>query len=135
MKHATILAGLAFLAAIARPGPADADRYAVGNVHMRVGPGGAHPVIGTVPAGTAVTVHGCTRGWCDATWGGRRGWVYGPYLRYAPLKQRVRSDQRRSSRSRSVVRDRDRDPSRDQTLFGHDQTLFGQGGSLFPDRF
>jgi uncharacterized protein YraI len=135
VKHATILAGLALLAAIAHPGPADADRYAVGNVHMRGGPGAAYPVIGTVQAGDAVKIHNCTRGWCEATWGGRRGWVYGANLRYAPLQQRVRGDRRRSSRSRPLVRDRDRDPSRDQTLFGHDQTLFGQNGSLFPDRF
>ena len=135
MKHATILAGLAFLAAIARPGPADADRYAVGNVHMRVGPGGAHPVIGTVPAGTALTVHGCTRGWCDATWGGRRGWVYGQYMRDASLQPRVPGDRRRPSRSRSLVRDRDRELSRAQTLFDHDQTLFGHDQTLFPDRF
>jgi uncharacterized protein YraI len=92
-------------------------------------------VIATVQAGASVAVHGCTRGWCEASWGGRRGWVYGPYLRHAQLKQHVRNDRRRSSRSRPLVRDRDRNPSRDQTLFGHDQTLFGQNGSLFPDRF
>ena len=88
MRHATILAGLAFLAA-ACPGPAGAERYAVGNVHMRVGPGGAYPVIVTVQAGAAVTVHGCTRGWCEASWGRRRGWVFGPYLRHAPLQPRL----------------------------------------------
>ena len=129
MKHATILAALTFLLATAGPGAAAADRYAVGNVHMRGGPGTAHPVIGTVQAGTAVTVHSCMRGWCDASWGGRRGWVYGPYLRYAPLKQSVRGDQRRP-----IVRDRDRNPSRDQTMFGHGPTLFGHDTSLFADR-
>jgi uncharacterized protein YraI len=145
IRNATILAGLAFLAAAACPGSAGADRYAVGNIHMRVGPGTAHPVIATVQTGTAVTVHGCTRGWCDATWGGRRGWVYGPYLRQAPLQRRVRGDRRRSSRGQALIRDtgpsrsralvRDRDLSRGQTLFGHDQTLFGQDGSLFRNRF
>ena len=134
MKHATILAALTFLLASACPGAAGADRYAVGNIHMRSGPGRAHPVIGTVQAGDAVTVHSCARGWCEASWGGRRGWVYGPYLRYAPLKQRVRADRRRPSGNRPLTQDRDRDPSRDQTLFGQDETLFGHDTSLFPDR-
>jgi uncharacterized protein YraI len=134
MKHATILVVLGVLLATAGPGAAGVDRYAVGNVHMRSGLGTAHPVIGTVQAGDAVTVHGCMRGWCEASWGGRRGWVYGPYLQYAPLKQRVRGDRRRPSGSRPLVQDRDRNPSRDQTLFGHDQTLFGHDTSLFPDR-
>ena len=144
MRPTAILASLAFLTAAACPGSAGADYYAVGNVDMRVAPGTGHPVIATVQAGDAVTLHGCMRGWCDATWGGRRGWVYGSHLRQARLQRRARGVRRVPFRDQVIVRDRipshsraivqDSDRFRPQTLFGQDQTLFGQDRSLFVDR-
>ena len=61
-----------------------ADGYVTGNVNLRAGPDGQYPLIFTIPAGSAVSVQGCTSGWewCDVIVRGNRGWVDGYYIQY-----------------------------------------------------
>lgn len=46
---------------------AQADGYVTGNVDLRAGPDLGYPLIALIPAGTEVSVQGCTDGWewCD----------------------------------------------------------------------
>lgn len=80
-------AGLAASAAL--PGAADAavSAFATGSVNMRTCGSTSCPRITTIPAGSPVSIYGCTGGygWCDTQYGGYRGWVSGRYLQaYAP---------------------------------------------------
>ncbi len=52
------------------------------NVNIRAGPDRAFPLVGWIPARSAVRVHGCTSGWrwCDVAAGRNRGWVHSRYL-------------------------------------------------------
>lgn len=52
------------------------------DLNMRAGPGPQFPIVGSIPANGAVTVHGCIKGgsWCDVTAGNDRGWSYAAYL-------------------------------------------------------
>jgi uncharacterized protein YraI len=88
----SLAAGL--LATAAMPGlAAAADAVTTVDLNMRAGPATAFPVVEVVPDDAQVTVFGCVSGyqWCDVSWRGARGWVYGPYLssfysgRYVPL--------------------------------------------------
>ena len=69
---------LAPTAALAAPG------VVTTSVSMRAGPGPGFPVVGRVPGGSRVNVHGCIRGdaWCDVSWSADRGWVSSQYLKY-----------------------------------------------------
>lgn len=68
-----------------------ADGYVTGNVSMRAGPDAQYPLILTIPAGSAVSVQGCTAGWewCDVIVPGNRGWVSGYYIQYQYQNQPV----------------------------------------------
>jgi len=61
-----------------------ADARITERVELLAGPAADFPRVRTLPPGTAVTVHGCTRGyrWCDVTWRGKRGWVDSAYMVY-----------------------------------------------------
>jgi uncharacterized protein YraI len=58
---------------------------------MRAGPDAQYPLILTIPAGSAVSVQGCTAGWewCDVIVLGNRGWVSGYYIQYQYQNQPV----------------------------------------------
>jgi uncharacterized protein YraI len=61
-----------------------ADGYVTGNVNMRAGPDTGYPLVATLPAGTPVSVQGCTTGWewCDVIAYDNRGWVAGNFIQY-----------------------------------------------------
>jgi len=88
MKHPirSILAVLSLAAAsFAAPALAHAaDGYVTGNVNLRAGPDSGYPLISVIPAGTGVSVQGCTQDWewCDVIAYGNRGWVAGNYVEY-----------------------------------------------------
>ena len=70
---------------LAFPGLAQAaDAYVTGNVNLRAGPDPDYPLIDQIPAGTEVSVQGCTGGWewCDVIVYGDRGWIAGNYIEY-----------------------------------------------------
>ncbi|WP_074443792.1 I78 family peptidase inhibitor [Saliniramus fredricksonii] len=50
------------------------------DLNMRSGPGTQYRVVATIPRGGRVEVLGCSRGWCDVIWRGRRGYASGRYL-------------------------------------------------------
>lgn len=78
------LALAAFAGALAMSSAAEAaNAFATGNVNMRTCGSTKCRVITTIPAGAPVQINGCTQGyrWCDAQYGGYRGWVSGSYLR------------------------------------------------------
>jgi uncharacterized protein YraI len=92
MKAISLMAGVAFFGALAAPGvAAAANAYTTGNVNSRAGPSVNFPRVSTLPAGVAVTIHGCLSdlGWCDTSWRGQRGWVSGRYLEYLYNERRV----------------------------------------------
>jgi uncharacterized protein YraI len=68
-----------------------ADAYVTGNVYLRAGPDPDYPLIDQIPAGTEVSVQGCTDGWewCDVIVFGDRGWVAGNYIEYEYQDQPV----------------------------------------------
>lgn len=92
MKAFSIMAGAALIGAFVAPGiAAAANAYTTGNVNSRAGPSVNFPRVTTLPAGVAVTIHGCVSdlGWCDTSWRGQRGWVSGRYLEYLYDDRRV----------------------------------------------
>ncbi|HEY8682575.1 MAG TPA: SH3 domain-containing protein [Rhodanobacter sp.] len=68
-----------------------ADGYVTGNVNMRAGPDVQYPLIDQIPAGSEVSIQGCTSGWewCDVIASGNRGWVAGNFIQYEYQNQRV----------------------------------------------
>ena len=70
-----------------------ADGYVTGNVNMRAGPDVGYPLVDQLPAGTGVSVQGCTSGWewCDviSSSSGSRGWVAGNFIQYQYQNQPV----------------------------------------------
>lgn len=92
MKAFSVLAGAALMGAFVAPClAAAANAYTTGNVSSRAGPSVNFPRVATLPAGVAVTIHGCVRNlrWCDTSWRGQRGWVSGRYLEYLYDDRRV----------------------------------------------
>jgi len=61
-------------AAMAYPASTTAD------LNLRTGPGTQYRVIGSMPRGARVDVAGCSRGWCEVQWGGRRGYASERFL-------------------------------------------------------
>ncbi|MCV0397295.1 MAG: SH3 domain-containing protein [Rhizobiaceae bacterium] len=83
MRSTHTISAAALAAALVVPAAAMADSaFTTADVNMRAGPHVEFPRIATLPAGAAITVHGCTDRWtwCDADWRGLRGWVSARYL-------------------------------------------------------
>ena len=53
------------------------DGFVTANVNLRAGPDVDYPWIATIPAGSRVSIQGCTEGWgwCDVVAFGNRGWM------------------------------------------------------------
>jgi len=68
-----------------------ADAYVTGNVSLRAGPDPDYPLIDQIPAGTEISVQGCTDGWewCDVIVYGNRGWIAGNFIEYEYQDQPV----------------------------------------------
>jgi uncharacterized protein YraI len=60
-------------------------------VDLYAGPDPGYPTIAQLPAGTAVSIQGCTAGWgwCDVITAGVRGWVAGTFVQYTYQNQPV----------------------------------------------
>jgi len=60
-------------------------------VDLYAGPDVGYPTIAQLPAGTAVSIQGCTAGfgWCDVIVAGTRGWVAGTFVQYTYQNQPV----------------------------------------------
>jgi uncharacterized protein YraI len=80
-----IVAGLVTAAAQAAPA------YTHSITHLRAGPSVDYPLVASLPPSTLLDVNGCLDDytWCDVSWAGNRGWVYGDYLLYDYQNQRV----------------------------------------------
>jgi len=90
MKRCLVLALLC--GALLAPMAASADPgFSSANVNLRAGPGTRYPSLDVVPVGTALEIIGCLTGysWCDVSWGHRRGWVSGAFLRAHAHGRRV----------------------------------------------
>lgn len=61
------------------------------NVNMRSGPSTSYPAVLVIPEGSRVTINGCMSSvnWCDVTYAGGRGWVYGRYVQATYGSNRV----------------------------------------------
>lgn len=60
-------------------------------VDLYAGPDPGYPTLAQLPAGTAVSIQGCTAGWgwCDVITMGLRGWVAGTFVQYTYQSQPV----------------------------------------------
>ena len=67
------------------------DGFVTANVNLRAGPDVDYPWVATIPAGSRVSIQGCTEGWgwCDVIAFGHRGWMVGDYLRHDYDNRRV----------------------------------------------
>lgn len=67
------------------------DAYVTGNVNMRAGPDISYPLVDQIPAGSGISVQGCTQGWewCDVISANNRGWVAGNFIEYNYQNQPV----------------------------------------------
>jgi hypothetical protein len=74
---ATLIAG-AMAAGILAPVAAEAA-YVTGNVNLRTGPDTSYPSITTIPAGSQISVGGCSS-WCSVNYRGIRGYVSASYV-------------------------------------------------------
>jgi uncharacterized protein YraI len=81
----------AALAAAPIAASAQQPAYALGGAEIYAGPGQDYPLVARLAPGVAVRVQGCLNDytWCDVTFGGNRGWVYGGALGYAYQSRRV----------------------------------------------
>ena len=82
-----LLGGLASPAAFAQAWNGVVTAY----VDLYAGPDPGYPTIAQLPAGTAVSIQGCTAGfgWCDVIVAGTRGWVAGTFVQYTYQSQPV----------------------------------------------
>ncbi len=80
--YLAVAAALAAVPLAAQPAAAQTGAVVMVDLNLRTGPDLSYPPVGVMPAGTPVTVFGCTEGymWCDVAWGYNRGWVAGQYL-------------------------------------------------------
>ena len=55
------------------------NAYTAKPMNVRAGPNRDYPLVAQLDAGTALDVHGCLDGWswCDVSFEGNRGWMYG----------------------------------------------------------
>jgi len=81
----------ATLAAAPMAASAQQPAYALDGAEIYAGPGQDYPLVARLAPGVAVRVQGCLSDytWCDVTFGGNRGWVYGGELGYAYQSRRV----------------------------------------------
>ncbi len=86
---ACLLAGCVTAAAPAAV--AAAPGWVIASVNLRAGPSTRYPAVTVIPAGSPITMYGCTAGysWCDVQWGAARGWMAQRYLRIAYQSQRA----------------------------------------------
>jgi uncharacterized protein YraI len=79
---AAALASGALFASLAYSPAAALEAVAGTQLVMHIGPGAEHRNIGTIPAETHLTVHGCSDAerWCLVRFEGRHGWVEGESL-------------------------------------------------------
>ena len=73
-------------------------------VNMRVRGQKGAKVLGVLPAGTAVSLHGC-QSWCEISYNGRKGWVYKSFVRSAPTETKD-NDQQASANDAPTGSDR-----------------------------
>jgi len=55
------------------------NAYTARPMNVRAGPNREYPLVAQLDAGTPLDVHGCLDGWswCDVSFDGNRGWMYG----------------------------------------------------------
>lgn len=65
--------------------------YAGVNVNIRSGPSVQYPAVGSLAAGSPLTIHGCLsrHTWCDVSAAAGRGWVSGAYIQFDHQARRV----------------------------------------------
>ena len=65
--------------------------YVLNGAEIYAGPGQDYPMVARIGPGVNVRVQGCLQDytWCDVTFAGNRGWVYGGELGYAYQSRRV----------------------------------------------
>jgi uncharacterized protein YraI len=61
------------------------NAYTAKPMNVRAGPNRDYPLVAQVDAGTPLDVHGCLDGWswCDVSFDGNRGWMYGGGIDFA----------------------------------------------------
>jgi uncharacterized protein YraI len=81
-KRALIVAAAVLAALSATAAKAATAAIAVTTVNLRAGPSTTYPVVTVVPAGNAISLHGCNASysWCDIAYGIHRGWVSAGYV-------------------------------------------------------
>lgn len=82
-----LLLGFASPAAFAQ----DLNGVVTAYVDLYAGPDAGYPTIAQLPAGTPVSIQGCTQGWgwCDVITQGLRGWVAATFVQYTYQSQPV----------------------------------------------
>ncbi|OYU18955.1 MAG: hypothetical protein CFE34_07725 [Rhodobacteraceae bacterium PARR1] len=83
MFRTTLLAATLFAgAAFAQTPLAGGQATAFTDLNLRAGPGVGYPIVGVIPANTAVEVAGClaAESWCRVALAGTEGWASGDYL-------------------------------------------------------
>jgi uncharacterized protein YraI len=61
------------------------NAYTARPMNLRAGPNRAYPMVVQVDSGAPLDVHGCLDGWswCDVSFEGNRGWMYGGGISFA----------------------------------------------------
>jgi hypothetical protein len=75
LTRLTPLAAAAALAALAAGTAAADPGVAAKTVNLRQGPGTNYPIIGKIPAGSAVDISACQGQWCTIAWHGQTGYA------------------------------------------------------------
>lgn len=85
------LSWISFALLLVAPWAHASDGFVTANVNLRAGPDVDYPWIAIIPAGSRVSIQGCTEGWgwCDVIAFGNRGWMAGDYLRYDDDNRRL----------------------------------------------
>jgi len=93
MKRIVLIVLLLFGSAFASPAvfAQGLNGVVTSYVDLYAGPDPGYPTIAQLPAGTAVSIQGCTAGWgwCDVITLGMRGWVAGTFVQYTYQNQPV----------------------------------------------
>lgn len=67
------------------------NAYTSRPMNVRAGPNREYPLVAQLDAGAPLDVHGCLSdwSWCDASFGGNRGWIYAGGLSFVYQGERV----------------------------------------------